>query len=158
MREGAKIRTARGLRRTMTDAERAVWRRLKARTLNGAKFRRQHTIGPYVADFACLERQLVIEIDGGQHARQLEADAARTEFFRKQGFRVLRFWNGDVFSNIDGVLTAIMEALASPHPGPLPQAGEGGQRRNLTLSRLRERVAPKAPGEGTAANDSSGEP
>jgi len=157
MREGAKIRTARGFRRNMTDAERAIWRHLRMRTLNGAKFRRQHAIGPFVADFACLEHQLVIEIDGGQHAQQIEADTARTEFFQKQGFRILRFWNNEVLSNIDGVLTAIMGALASPHPAASPPPSPVNGRGSDGAAGPPLPLAGEGRGEGNAASDSPGE-
>jgi primosomal protein N' (replication factor Y) len=78
--------------------------------LAGYKFRRQHPIGPFVVDFACLGHQLVIEADGGQHAES-GADAARTRWLEAQGWRVLRFWNGDILDNLDGVLETISTTL-----------------------------------------------
>lgn len=105
-----KIKTARRLCQDATDVERILWRALRGRQLDGLKFRRQHPIGPYVADFACLERGLVVELDGGQHTP--EADAARTAFLEREGFRVLRFWNPDILSNLDGVLQAVRRAGA----------------------------------------------
>jgi very-short-patch-repair endonuclease len=97
------------LRRHMTDAERLLWSRLRARRL-GWKFRTQHSIGPFVADFVCLKRKLIVEADGGQHNEK--ADRARTAFLKKRGFRILRFWNHDILQNIDGVLETILLILA----------------------------------------------
>jgi very-short-patch-repair endonuclease len=118
---------AKNLRREMTDAERKLWLRLCAKQ-TGAKFRRQQPIGPYIADFVCFEAKLIIELDGGQHADMLEQDAARTQWLESQGFAVLRFWNNDIMSNIEGVLMCIMDAL-SPSPQPSPIKGEGENRR-----------------------------
>jgi very-short-patch-repair endonuclease len=112
---------ARRLRRESTDAEKALWRLLRNRSLGDAKFRRQCPIGRYVADFACLERRLVVEADGGQHAAS-EADAARTSRLKSRGFSVLRLWNRDILENPEGVAAAILKALARtrpPHPEPL---------------------------------------
>jgi very-short-patch-repair endonuclease len=100
---------ARELRRNMTDAERALWRRLRRGTLGG-KFRRQAPVGQYIVDFACLEARLVVEVDGGQHAES-RGDDERDRWLASQGFRVLRFWNNDVLGNIRGVLEVIAEAL-----------------------------------------------
>jgi len=108
----------------MTPAERLVWYGVRDRRLGGLKFKRQWTVGRYVVDFCCLEQRLILEIDGGQHSA--EADAERTRCLTDLGYRVVRFWNNEVTENIDGVLTALLAELnASPHPGPLPQAGEG---------------------------------
>ena len=116
----------------MTEAERKLWAKLRSRSLSGAKFRRQVPIGSFVADFASIEVGLVIEIDGGQHASAAKADAARSAVLEAAGFRVLRFWNNEVLVNTDGVLTTIARVLNecrdTPHPDPLPQAGEGGTR------------------------------
>lgn len=126
MREGQKRDFARRLRRTMTDAERRLWRHLRNRELIGWKFRRQHPIGPYVVDFACLEAKLVVEADGGQHNDSI-ADQRRNAHLRSEGFRVLRFWNHDVLGNIECVVQVILEVLAVTHPlpSPAPQSGEG---------------------------------
>lgn len=107
---------ARRLRSDITDAEKKLWAQLRDRQLCGVKFRRQHSIGPFITDFCCLERGLVVEIDGGQHAEQVEADQRRTGAIEKQGYRVLRFWNNDVLTNLAGVLERISEVLESPHP------------------------------------------
>ncbi len=94
-----------------------------ARQLDGCKFRRQHPFGDFILDFACLERRLVIELDGGQHAERARADALRTAFLERAGFRVLRFWNNQVFEDMEGMLEAIRQALMMsggnhPHPNP----------------------------------------
>ena len=119
---------ARELRQDMTDAEQKLWHHLRNRQLSGHKFRRQHDIDHYIADFACTEALLIVELDGGQHADQADYDERRTQHLQARGYRVLRFWNNDVLTNIEGVLTVILGSLASPapHPNPLP-AGERGQ-------------------------------
>jgi very-short-patch-repair endonuclease len=118
----------RRLRNNATDAERALWQRLRARQLGGCKFRRQHPFGDYILDFVCLERKLVIELDGSQHAEETIKDAARTAFLEFAGFVVLRFWNNQVFEEMDGVMEAIWQALTARHtpspPNP-PLEGEG---------------------------------
>jgi very-short-patch-repair endonuclease len=110
------IATARYLRRNMTDAERHLWRRLRMRDLGGYRFRRQRPIGPYVVDFACVERRLIVEVDGGQHGdeAQVAADAQRTADLEARGFRVLRFWNNEVLENLAGVCESIWRALEVP--------------------------------------------
>ena len=117
---------AKRLRRDQTTVERKLWLLLRDRRLGGAKFRRQHPIGPFIADFCCAAARLVIEVDGGQHALRKPEDARRTAFLEAQGFRVLRFWDNDVLSNVEGVLQRILEALGHPHPGPLPGRERGG--------------------------------
>ena len=107
---------ARTLRHASTDAELRLWRELRSRTFAGYKFRRQHPIDGYIADFVCLEEQLVVELDGGQHTEQTQYDAQRTEALERLGFRVLRYWNNDVLTNTDGVLLAILLALRAPSP------------------------------------------
>jgi very-short-patch-repair endonuclease len=100
---------ARKLRRKSTDAENRLWYYLRGRRLEGAKFIRQFPIGPHIADFACRDEHLVIELDGGQHAP--ETDAPRTKSMEAFGYRVIRFWNNDVFENTEGVLEAIRQEL-----------------------------------------------
>ena len=118
---------ARGLRRRQTDAERRIWARLRDRRLLGVKFTRQMPIGPYIVDFCCRERKLIVELDGGQHAARVDYDAGRTALLQALGYRVLRFWDNDALANTDGVLQRIAEALtaARPSPRPSPQRGEG---------------------------------
>ncbi len=108
---------ARRLRRDATEAEKVLWQVLRNRSLGDAKFRRQVPIGRYIVDFACLERRLVIEADGGQHAAS-ENDAERTNWLESRRFRVLRFWNHDILENPEGIAAVILEALAEPQPTP----------------------------------------
>ena len=117
-------RYARDLRQSQTDAEKKLWWRLRDRRLTEFKFRRQHPIGPFVADFCCTEAKLVIELDGCQHTVQRSSDAARTEFLEAQGYRVLRFWNNEILTNTDGVVQRVALALRvnhRPSPCPLPR-------------------------------------
>ncbi len=102
---------ARQLRQSQTDAERALWYKLRAGRLQGLKFRRQVPKGDYIADFVCEAQKLVIELDGGQHgeAEDIKYDEQRTLYLRQQGYEVVRFWNGDVLNNMDGVLTLVLE-------------------------------------------------
>jgi very-short-patch-repair endonuclease len=85
------------------------------------KFRRQHFIAPFVVDFCCPECWLVIELDGGQHAERVEADRRRTEFLMAQGYRVVRFWNNEVLTNMEGVMDRVLSILSDPYPDPLPK-------------------------------------
>ena len=94
----------------MTDAERALWRILRLRQVEGKRFRRQVPIDCYIVDFACLEARLIIEVDGGQHFES-ESDRKRDAYLRSQGFRVLRFWNNEILANREGVFQVITEAL-----------------------------------------------
>jgi len=113
-------RAAKTLRTNSTDAERRLWLRLRDRRLLGFKFVRQEPIGPYIADFACREADLVIELDGGQHGDDATAarDEQRSSAIAGHGYRVLRFWNNDVLRNTDGVLTEIAAHLTrAPSPG-----------------------------------------
>ncbi|NKB48270.1 MAG: DUF559 domain-containing protein [Alphaproteobacteria bacterium] len=98
---------ARKLRRETTVAEAHLWKHLRNRNLAGLKFRRQHPIGRYIADFCCEEEKLVVELDGGQHAGDADRDEERTRYIEKFGYRVVRYWNSEVLSNIDGVLADI---------------------------------------------------
>jgi len=100
---------ARRFRRKMTDAEFKLWKHLRNKQL-GVKFRRQSTIGNYIVDFVSFESKLVIEIDGGQHARSND-DKSREKWLTSQGFKVLRFWNNDVLRNIQGVLEKIRKEM-----------------------------------------------
>ena len=127
---GQTLARAQRLRREMTDAERKLWSALRNRQLDDAKFRRQQPIGPFIADFVCQERRLIIEADGGQHSTSAPDDR-RTAFLESKGYRVLRFWNHDILSNLDGVAQVIATALSTPHPAralresPSPSRGEG---------------------------------
>src|SRR5713226_3911785 len=112
---------ARRLRREQTDAESKLWARLRARQLCSAKFRRQHPIGSFIADFCCVERRLVIEVDGGQHADLVKKDERRSAIFRRYGYRVLRFWDNEVLKDTESVLENIVRVIHDPHPCPLPK-------------------------------------
>ncbi len=105
------IENARKLRKTMTDAERALWRLLRDRRLEGWRFRRQGPVDRYIVDFICFEARLIIEVDGGQHSES-EGDKKRDAYLKSQGFRVLRIWNNEVLLNPDGVYQTIIKALA----------------------------------------------
>ena len=102
---------ARSLRKNQTDAERLLWSRLRRRQVAGFKFRRQHQVGLYICDFACVEALVVVELDGGQHAENLQYDMRRDRFLRSAGFEVLRFWNNDVLGRTEEVLDTIYSAL-----------------------------------------------
>ena len=119
------IARARSLRKAATEAEKLMWSKLRNRQLDGWKFCRQMEIGPYVADFVCRDQKLVVEIDGGQHAGN-DGDRVRTTYLETQGYKVLRYWNNDVLTNINGVLEALRSRSACPSPQPSPRnRGEG---------------------------------
>lgn len=101
---------ARKLRRNLTTQERILWKILRNSNINNLKFRRQYPIGNYIADFVCIEKMLIIEIDGGQHNDDLhkEYDIERTKYLEERGFKVLRFWNSDINNNLAGVYEKIM--------------------------------------------------
>jgi very-short-patch-repair endonuclease len=98
---------AKQLRNNPTEAEKFLWRRLKSSQLEGVKFRRQEPIEGFIVDFISFEKKIVIELDGGQHAEILKEDKNRDWCLRKNGFQVLRFWNHEVFQNLEGVLEVI---------------------------------------------------
>jgi very-short-patch-repair endonuclease len=123
VREGKAQMRAIELRHRLTETEQRLWRHLKLRQLLGFKFRRQVPIGPYIADFSCVEAKLIVELDGGQHVESAH-DIRRSAYLETQGFRVLRFWNDQVFKETDAVLELIA-AFLRPHPSLPPQAGEG---------------------------------
>jgi very-short-patch-repair endonuclease len=102
---------ARKLRRESTRAEGCLWRHLRDRQLGRCKIRRQQALGPYLVDFVCFERRLVVELGGGQHGSSEAYDRVRDDWLRSQGYRVLRFWNNDVLENMVGVLATIEAAL-----------------------------------------------
>ena len=110
----------RTLRKGQTDAERLLWSRLRRRQLGGFKFRRQHQIGLYICDFVSLDGEIVVELDGSQHLEQVAYDARRDQFLRSAGFRVLRFWNGDVTARLGEVVDTIFEALPHIHDPSAP--------------------------------------
>jgi very-short-patch-repair endonuclease len=121
---------ARKLRGNMTEAEARLWRALRRDQLNGLNFRRQHPIGPFTLDFYCSSLRLAIELDGGQHASQKQADERRTRFLSEKRIAVVRYWNNDIFDNLPGVLAdlvVVVEKRASElTPSPtLPLSGGG---------------------------------
>ncbi len=103
------VHLARKLRRNRTLAEHVLWQQLRYRQCAGCKFRFQHPVPPFIVDFACIERRLIVELDGSQH--NSEVDASRTAFLQAQGFRVIRFWNNDVLDNLEGVFDEIERVL-----------------------------------------------
>ena len=116
---------AREMRLNLTDAERKWWHLRHRLSQPASHFRRQVRLGHYIVDFANHGLKLIVELDGGQHAEGAGADARRTQFLNSEGYRVLRFWNNEVLSNIDGVLEKIQSSiLATPTPAP-PYKGEG---------------------------------
>jgi very-short-patch-repair endonuclease len=148
-----RVPRARRLRRDMTDAERKLWWNLRRLPIEHSHFRRQATIGPYFADFACHERRLVIEVDGGQHNKpdNVARDAERSAYLQSQGYRILRFWNNDVLKNINGVMEAILAAMhqneASPPPLPPPhrakmRGGRGTERPSRMADHSEARHSP----------------
>ena len=116
---------ARKLRNNATEAEKYLWSKINRKQLCCMKFRRQYIIENYIVDFVCLEKKLIIELDGGQH--NLEStrlkDKERDDFLKSKGFIILRFWNNEIFENMDGVLETIFNTV-NPHLNPPPQ-GEG---------------------------------
>lgn len=124
------LQRCRELRQSATDAEQLLWELIRNRQLLGAKFRRQHPVGPFILDFYCHEAKLAIELDGGVHTdpEQAHRDAERTKALEIEGIRVLRFWNHEAINNTEEVLTKIRDVLAnasdSPPDSPLP-SGEG---------------------------------
>ena len=98
---------ARQLRKNSTDAEYRLWQSIRARQLLDYKFRRQNVMGEYIVDFICLRAKLIIELDGGQHAEQVDYDLKRTQFLESQGYQVIRFWNNEVLQQHDAVLEKI---------------------------------------------------
>lgn len=111
---------SRNLRQQGTPAERVLWLKLRNRQLAGVKFRRQQSLGTYVIDFVSLEKKLIVEIDGGQHNEDLNAekDQIRTVWLNSQGFRVIRFWNNEVLDNLEGVLFQRQSILEIDTPSP----------------------------------------
>ena len=119
-----KLRTtrARTLRNNPTDAERLLWHHLRLRQIAGHKFRRQRPIGPSIVDFVCLEKQIVVEVDGGQHTQQEPYDARRDAWLRSEGFAVLRFWDHEVLTQVNDVTQVVWAALSAPS-SILPRGG-----------------------------------
>ena len=112
---------ARKLRHQSTDAERMLWKYLRAHRMAGYKFKRQVVIEPYIVDFMCLEARLIVEADGGQHLEQVKDDLKRSRFLESLGYKVVRFWNHEILCDIHSVLERIHSCLIeSPSPQPSP--------------------------------------
>jgi very-short-patch-repair endonuclease len=129
-RVSTKLRVrSRSLRRNLTDSERIIWYAVRAHRLNGASFRRQTPIGPFIVDFVCHDHRLIIEIDGAQHfeAEHEKRDSRRDAYLKARGYRVLRFNNHDVMKNRRGVLEAISTVLGASPSLPSPASGGGGE-------------------------------
>ena len=109
---------AKDLRKNATDAERFLWKHLRLRQVEGLKFRRQEPIGKYIVDFVCFEKAVVVEVDSGQHSEEVDSD--RDGWLRSQGFNVLRFWNHEVLTKIEGVLEMILRNCSQESPSPTP--------------------------------------
>jgi len=134
---------ARALRHELTRSEKALWLQLRNRKLGGLKFRRQQPLDPYILDFFCADKRLVIELDGGQHdiPEEREYDEKRTAFLNNKGLEVLRFWNNQVRENLPWVLELIrrkagvsVSVQETPHPSPLPQGEREKMNRRGALS------------------------
>ena len=118
---------AKKLRLQSTDAERLLWKYLRAHRMAGYKFKRQVVIEPYIVDFICLEARLIVEADGGQHLEQVESDVKRSVFLESLGYKVVRFWNHEILCDIHSVLEQIHSYLIEAHsPQPSP-GGRGGK-------------------------------
>jgi very-short-patch-repair endonuclease len=118
------VARARELRRNGTEAEKRLWGALREAFPN-TRFRRQVPVGPYFADFLSVSAQLIVEVDGGQHAGATTYDATRTRFLERQGYRVLRFWNNDVLANTEGVIARVSLSLREWEGAAKPRKGEG---------------------------------
>lgn len=111
------LSNARRMRHDPTDAEQKFWRAVRGRRFGGYKFKRQYPVCRYIVDFICLDKHLIVELDGGQHALQEGYDSERTAFLESQGFHVIRYWNDDFLSHMDDRLEEVLHALEEP-PSP----------------------------------------
>ena len=102
---------SRDLRKNLTDAEQKLWQKLRNKQINDHKFRRQFVLGNYIVDFICLDKRLIVEVDGGQHMENVDYDLQRDEWLKSQNFKILRFWNNQVLNEIDSVLEVIENNL-----------------------------------------------
>lgn len=114
------VGTAKSLRRRLTDVEKKLWYQLRDRRFQGIKFRRQYPIGRYFVDFICVEKKLIIELDGSQHADNPK-DIVRDNWLKNEGYVIIRFWNNEIIQNLDGVLQVVQTHIQNPHPNPLPE-------------------------------------
>lgn len=134
-RKSLSLAKAKALRQNQTDVEKKLWNKLKTKQLENYKFRRQHPVGTYITDFTCVEKKLIIELDGGQHSENIDHDNKRTEFLNEAGFEVLRFWNFEVNENLEGVLQVILGHLENntPHLTSPRKQGEEHREKNIFL-------------------------
>jgi very-short-patch-repair endonuclease len=123
-RDPTQQQRAQKLRKEPTATEQLLWSRLRRRQLAGHKFRRQQVLGPFIVDFVCLEKKLIVELDGGQHAERRSYDQRRTRWLERHGFRVLRFWDNQVFGELEAVLKCIEDVLCDPPPSSSPTPPE----------------------------------
>ena len=121
MRDPRLVEFAKTMRIEMTEPERRLWERLRAKRFQGIKFRRQNVVGPYIADSYAREVMTIVEVDGDTHGFQADYDAVRDRYFRTEGYCVIRFSNRDVMTNMEGVLTMIAERITSPLPTLSPE-------------------------------------
>jgi very-short-patch-repair endonuclease len=115
---------AQQLRNKSTEAEKILWRHLRLKQIEGCKFRRQQPIENYIVDFVCFDKRIIIEVDGGQHSVNKDSDSARDEYLKSNGFDVLRFWNNEIFENLNGVLEVIRNKVLTPSLNPSRQGRE----------------------------------
>ncbi len=109
---------AKMLRKRSANAEILLWQKLRNKQLEGYKFLRQQPVGPYIVDFVNFDKRIVIELDGGQHTMEEDRDKKINAWLKAEGFHILRFWNNELFENLEGILEVIRKRLLSPSPGP----------------------------------------
>jgi very-short-patch-repair endonuclease len=126
---GSLAKLSKMLRRRGTHAERILWLQLRRKQFGGFKFRRQEQIGKYIVDFVSFEIKLIIEVDGGQHNedKHLQDDAVRSGWLTNQGFKVIRFWNNEILTNLDGVILSMIEVIREISPSPSPSSPIEGE-------------------------------
>src|SRR3990172_12727883 len=150
-----QVAFARELRRRQTQAESLFWAKLRRKPFQGCRFRRQHAIGSYIVDFVCVGRGVVVEVDGGQHSEDVKVrDEKRDMLLQTKGYRVLRFWNNEILTNMEGVLEAIRLCVeqASPSPTPLPQRERGYRPVIQPISESEREYAENPFGSGAGAS------
>jgi very-short-patch-repair endonuclease len=135
--------TAKALRKDFTDTERLLWKYLRAKQMEGYKFRRQEPIGSYIVDFVCQEKRIIIELDGGQHSVERERDNKRDNWLEEQGYKVLRFWNNEVLTNTEGILEVIKDCLNHPPLTPPLKGGEIKESTSLKGGEIKESASLK---------------
>ncbi|MEJ2467164.1 MAG: endonuclease domain-containing protein, partial [Candidatus Thiodiazotropha sp.] len=145
---------AKTLRQNMTDAERLLWKHLRAHRYLGPKFRRQQPIGPYIVDFVHFRARLVVECDGGQH-NESQHDLRRDAWLEAQGFTVLRFWNHDILNQTESMLSAIYAFLNPLSPNPSPARGEGDSGASIRRKRANQTNEPLPSQESNTPSDAS---